>query len=103
MARSLTVTWVLPTTRESGKPLNPADIAAVELALSADGGVNYSPYGAYTPDVLSTVIPELEAGEWTVAGTVKDTAGRLSKVVTASVVVPDDTAPGALTSLTLTF
>lgn len=101
MAKNVNVSWVLPTTRESGKPLNPADIAGVELSLSADN-VNWSAYNTFPKEVLSTVIPELEIGEWFVQGVVLDTAGKRSKPVVASITVPDESAPGAL-QLTLSF
>lgn len=101
MARSVNVSWVLPTTRESGKPLDPAQIASVELSLSVDG-VNFTPYDTFLPAVLATVIPELEVGSWTVQGVVVDTAGKRSKPVVKSIVVPDESAPGAL-ELTLAF
>lgn len=101
MARSVNVSWVLPTTRESGKPLANTDIQGVELSLSADN-VNWSAYDTFPAAVLATVIPELEIGEWFVQGVVVDTAGKRSKPVVKSIVVPDETAPGAL-ELTLAF
>lgn len=101
MARNVNVSWVLPTTRESGKPLNPADIAGVELSLSADN-VNWSLYNTFPREVANTVIPELDIGEWFVQGVVVDTAGKRSKPVVKSIVVPDETAPGVL-ELTLAF
>lgn len=101
MARTVNVSWVLPTTRESGKPLDPAQIALVELELSADN-VNFAQYNAFPPNVLSTAIPELEIGEWFVRGVVVDTNGKRSKPVVKSIVVPDDSAPGIL-ELTLAF
>jgi len=101
MARDVNVSWVLPTTRKSGKPLNPADVAAVELSLSADN-VNWSAYDSFPKEVLATVIPELDIGEWFVQGVVVDTAGKKSDPVVQSIVVPDETPPGAL-ELTLAF
>jgi hypothetical protein len=101
MARNVNVSWVLPTTRESGKPLANTDIAGVELSLSVDN-VNWSAYNTFAPAILSTVIPELDIGEWFVQGVVVDTAGKKSKPVVKSIVVPDETAPGAL-ELTLSF
>lgn len=101
MAKSVNVSWVLPTTRESGKPLANTDIAAVEIGLSADN-VNWTVYDTFTQGELSTVIPELEIGEWWVAGVVVDTAGKRSKSVVKSIVVPDETAPGVL-ELTLSL
>ena len=102
MARAVNVSWILPTVRESGKPLDPAQIAGVELSLSVDN-VNWSVYNTFPKETLATVIPELEIGTWYVKGVVKDTAGKVSKPVVQSVVVPDDTAPGALASLTLSL
>jgi hypothetical protein len=102
MAKSVNVSWVLPTTRESTLPLNPADIAAVELSLSVDGET-FVAYDTFTPDVLSTVIPDLEIGKWFVAGVVVDTAGKKSKPLVKDIVIADDSAPGALVDLVLTF
>lgn len=102
MARNVNVNWVYPTTRESGKPLNPADIAAVELELSVDN-VLWTPYDTFPSPVLSTVIPELDIGTWYVRGVVVDTAGKRSKPLVGSVTVPDETAPGSLANLTLTL
>jgi hypothetical protein len=101
MARNINVSWSLPTTRESGKPLNPADIAEVTLDISVDN-VNWSFYNTFGPSVLSTVLPEMDYGEWFVRGIVKDTGGRASQPVVKSVVVPDTTAPGPL-SLSLSL
>ena len=102
MARNVNVSWVLPTTRVSGKPLNPSDILNVQLSLSSDN-VNWSLYDTLPPSVLSTVIPELDIGDWFVAGVVHDTANRASSPVVSTVRVPDETAPGALPSLVLTL
>ena len=102
MAKSVNVSWVLPTVRESGKPLDPAQIGGVELSLSVDN-VNWSVYNTFPKEVLNTVIPELEVGTWYVSGLVIDTAGKRGKPLVQSVVVPDETAPGALVSLTLSL
>jgi hypothetical protein len=98
---NLKVTWTLPTTRESTKPLNPADIRGVEIQLSADLGTTFTKLEEYPPAVLETVITELEPGEWRVRGIVYDTNNRASKPLVATLVIPDNTAPGALTQLTL--
>ena len=101
MAQSVNVSWVLPTTRESGKPLDPAQIAGVELSLSADG-VNFTAYDTFAKEVLATVIPDLDIGEWFVQGVVIDTTGKRSKPTVKSIVVLDESAPGVL-ELTLSF
>jgi hypothetical protein len=101
MARDVDVSWGLPTTRKSGRPLDPADVAAVELSLSSDN-VNWSAYDSFPKEVLATVIPELDIGEWFVQGVVLDTNGKRSAPSVKSIVVPDDSEPSAL-ELTLTF
>ncbi len=98
MARNVNVSWVLPTTRESTKPLDPAQIASVELAISADQS-NWSVYDTFAKEVLSTVVPEVDIGTWYFRGVVVDTAGKRSAPLVASVVVPDETAPSALGAL----
>lgn len=97
----ITVTWVLPSTRESGKPLDPADIDRVILEMSADGGVNYVGVDEFPPSVLATTVVELEPGEWFFRGTVRDTAGRKSKPLVRSTVIADTSPPGALVDLVL--
>lgn len=99
---NLRVRWVLPTTRDSGKPLNPADIANVKLEISADLGVNYVVLGTFPPNVLETLVQDIDYGDWYVRGTVEDTAGRVSDPAVASVLNPDTTPPGAL-ALTLSL
>jgi hypothetical protein len=100
--QTVNVSWVLPTTRESGRPIDPAAIAFVRLEISADGGANYGTVGDFPPDVLATDVPDLEPGTWVFRGTVADTAGKASKPITASVTLADVSAPGALVSLVLT-
>lgn len=102
MARNVNVSWVLPTTRTSTLPLANTDIAGVEFSLSVDN-VNWNVYDTFPPDVLSTVIPELDIGEWFVSGVVIDTAGKRSKPKVKSIVVPDDSEPSELGDLVLTF
>jgi hypothetical protein len=97
---NVNVTWILPVTRVSGKPLAPESIDSVKLDISADG-VDFTPFDVYPRDILETTITDLEPGEWFFRGTVVDTAGRQSVPVAASIVIEDTTPPGALQSLTL--
>jgi hypothetical protein len=53
MAR-VTVNWVLPTTRESGKPLAVSAIKDVLIEVSADG-TSYTTVGRYPPTTLTTL------------------------------------------------
>lgn len=94
------VAWTLPTTRESGKPLDVSAIEGVRIEISADG-VAFGEFGFYPPGVLETVVSDLEAGEWTFRGTVVDKAARESAPVQSSIVLEDVSAPGALVSLDL--
>lgn len=97
----VTVRWVLPTTRESGKPLVVTDIDRVVIEMSADGGVNYVGIDEFPSSVLETVVVELEPGEWFFKGYVRDTKGRKSQPVVRSKVIEDPTPPSALVELTL--
>jgi len=97
------VNWVLPDTRDSGKPLNVGEIDFVSISISSDGGANFGEYGQYEPSVLETTVTDLEPGEWFFSGVVVDIGGKSSKTTKASIVVPDDTPPGALLLLTLTL
>ena len=91
------VQWVLPTTRESGKPLAVADIDHVLIEVSADGGANFAPVGSFLPDVLETTVTDVDFGEYFFRGTVTDTKGRKSNPVVDSVLNEDTTPPSELT------
>ena len=102
MARNVNVNWVYPTTRESGLPLDPADLAGMELSLSVDGAT-WSLYNTFAANVVSTIVPELETGTWWFRGVVRDVQGRLSAPVISSIDIPDETPPGPLANLTVTL
>ena len=92
--------WTLPTTRASGKPLNPADIAGVELAVSADGGASFTVSDPLVaPTKLETQFLDMDIGTWVFRGVVIDKAGKRSAGKTVTVVVPDTTPPGELVTL----
>lgn len=99
---NLRIQWTLPTTRESGKPLNPADIKHVRIEISADEGANFALVGDFTPDVLETLVQDVDFGTWTVRGLVVDTKNRVSAPAFGTAVNEDTTPPGELT-LTLTL
>ncbi len=102
MARNVNVSWVLPTTRASGKPLNPADVAGMELSLSVDN-TNWAVFDTFPKETLSTTVTELEAGEWFFRGIVRDVQGRSSVPLVRSIVIPDETPPGPLANLVLSL
>ena len=103
MTMDALISWNLPTTRESGLPLDPLDIAGVEVWLSADLGDNFT--------VLSTVptadtelgVPDLEPGDWIARLVVIDTADRRSDNVDAPFNVPDNSPPGAVTNVQISL
>lgn len=97
------VQWVLPTTRESGKALAPADIHHVRIEISADAGANYALVGDFTPDVLDVDVTDLDFGTWTFRGLVVDQKGRVSAPLTAEFVNEDTSPPSALTDLSVTL
>lgn len=95
--------WTLPTTRfPSGRPLAVADIAAVEIAQGVDGS-SYGVIDVLLPTQLSTVVTDLEPGEWFFRGVVIDKGGKRSAPKTGSIVVPDESGPGELLAFTLTL
>src|SRR5574343_711450 len=96
------VTWVLPTTRESGKPLAVSDIQHVKLELSADEGTSFGAVGDFTPDVLETTVQDLDFGTWVFRATVVDTKGRVSQPALGTI-VNEDTSPPSVVNLSLSF
>lgn len=94
---NLRIQWVLPTVRQSGLPLPVEEIANVRIDLSADGGQSYGEIGVYAPNILETIVQDLEPGEWFVRGTVVDVQNRQSTPVSSSIVIADDSPPGGLT------
>ena len=98
--KDVRLTWELPVTRESGFPLNPADIAHVEVALSADGGANFGVLGTVAPGSTQTFTQtELEIGTWFFRLVVVDVAGLRSQPVQVQADVPDETAPDAVANV----
>lgn len=89
------LTWTLPTLRKSGRALDPATIQAVEIAISADAGATFTVTDVMPPNILELLFTELEIGTWVFRGVTVDTSGRRSDPATATVDVPDETAPGA--------
>ena len=92
------LSWGLPTVRGSGKPQDPALIAGVEIAISGDGGANFTVTDVFPKEVLETVFTDLEAGDWQFRGVAIDTAGRRGPASVASVSVADLSPPGALSA-----
>jgi hypothetical protein len=88
-----TVSWDLPTTRESGKPLPVEQIEATEVSVSADQGANFSVLNNVLPPETSLLMPDLTDGTWIVRLVVLDMNGRRSSNVDTPFVV-DSSPPG---------
>ena len=88
--------WTLPTTRTLGGPLAPGDISGVEIAVSADGGANYTVADVFTPDVLETLFTEVDLGTWTYRCVVIDSLGQRSGSRYATVTVVDTSPPSVV-------
>jgi len=70
----------------------------VVIAFSANGGTDFAPVGApFPPDVLSTPINDLPAGDqYVVRGICVDTDDQPGNVVDVPFVVADNSPPGDL-------
>jgi hypothetical protein len=106
MARDAELNWTLPTTRTSGRPITPAELAGTEVGVSADGGANYALLNGGVPfptNVLQTVVPELEPGTWFFSAQWVAADGGRSTKITATVTIEDTSPPsvGALSVLLL--
>lgn len=93
--------WKLPTTRVQGEALPEAQIAFVELQMSADGGTNFSGLIQASPSVLEHLVTDLDPGDYIFRGIVEDTEGRRSDHVEATDSILS--APSALPEFTVTI
>ncbi len=103
--RDVRVTWDLPTTRDSGRPLPIDEIAGVDVALSADGGANFTLLATVTPDGAQELEQQqLEPGDYLFRLIVIDTDGKTSSDdgVQVPFSIPDDSPPGEVTNVNVT-
>lgn len=102
MAKNVTGTWALPTTRQQGGPLPIEEIQRTLVEMSADGGANFVDLVNVGPtDAQQFFIPDLEQGAYVFRFTVFDTAGQAGTVHTERVEVADDSPPGPITNVTI--
>ena len=105
MARDAELNRTLPTTRTSGRPITPAELAGTEVGVSSDGGQNYELLNGGAPfptNVLQTVVPELEPGQWFFKAEWLAANGSRSARVTATVTI-EDTSPPNVGTLVVTL
>lgn len=75
-----------------------SDIGGVEIELSADAGVNFTPVGVFTPDILQTQVADLPFGDqYQVRGRVIDQTGQAGNWAVELFSLADDSPPGDLT------
>ena len=103
MAKNVNVSWDLPTTRESGLPLDPADIQHVEVSLSADLGTTFTFINNIAPPATDITVPDLDIGDWIFRLVVVDVNNRRSVDVDTPVNVTDETNPTGVVNVQVTF
>lgn len=94
--------WQAPTTRASGRPLNPADIAGYIVEQSLDNApfvrLTDSPAAATSRDVQN-----LGPGVFRFRVACFDTKNAEGAPVEGSIEIPDDSPPGLVLNLTLSI
>lgn len=99
MTQTATITWDLPTTRESGADLDPSTLAGVDVSLSADLGVNFVLLDTVTPaELQESIIPDLVDGDYIVRLAVRDLNGLVSVDVDTPFLI-DTSAPSGVTNV----
>ena len=101
MAKNVTVTWDLPTTRESTLPLPLAEIDAVEIGMGVTNTNFTNIDRVLSADAQSSYIPDVATGDWFLQLIVFDTDGRPSAPVVFPFNVPDETPPGMVGNVTV--
>lgn len=95
--KSMRISWTLPTVREMGGAITPAEIGEVEIELSADDGVNFSHVGAFPSDTLEAVVADLPFSDaYVVRGRAIDTAAQAGQWASLPFAVVDTSPPGAI-------
>jgi hypothetical protein len=101
--KDVTLSWVLPLTRESGLPLDVTEISGVEISLRVVGAPDFTIIDPMVPPTqLDLVIPNLDIGDWEARAIVIDTNGIRSINNDIIGTVPDDSAPGPVTNFQFT-
>jgi hypothetical protein len=100
---NLRISWDLPSTRRSGRPLRIDEIDYVDVQMSADQGANYVTLNEVPPSETSLLVNELEPGTYYFRLIVVDTKGRESEPVVATFTIEDDTPPGAVLNVVITL
>ena len=103
MTTNVTVSWTLPTTRVSGNPIDPNNLAGVDVSLSADGGVNFALTDTIIPtDPQEVFFPDLVDGDYAVRLVVRLVSGQASAGVDTPFTL-DTSVPNDVTDVTITL
>ena len=104
MAKDITLTWELPTTRRDGGAVTVADIKHVRVESSADGGANFAELVVVDPNsTQSFVLPETEIGEWQFRLIAVDQNDKDGIAHVEVVEVPDDSPLNPVTNVQVTL
>lgn len=101
--KNVLVSWEFPTTRKAGGVLPLDQISRVAVQLSADGGNTFSDPVNVTPPTANIPFNDLPFGSYAVRLVVHDTDGLTSDGVEMPFLVADDSAPGDVQNVTVTF
>jgi hypothetical protein len=98
--KNATLSWNLPTERESGGPLPTSQIEATEISMSADLGANFAVLDLVLPtDTQELLVPDLASGDWIFRLVVIDTDSRRSANVDHPFNIADETPPQVVTNV----
>lgn len=96
--------WTLPAVRQSGLPLDRADIERVDIYMSADDGANFVIAGTVSESLPQEfTVSDLDVGAYVFRLIAVDTNGREGTPVNVSVTVVDETPPGPVTNVNVTL
>lgn len=96
-----TARWELPTVRQSGLPMDPADVKHVEVALAVVGGP-YSPLEIVAPPKLDHLIPDLSPGDYLCRLVAVDLDDERGAETELPFNIPDETPPGPVENASVT-
>lgn len=91
--RDVTLLWAFPVARVSGRPLDPAEIAGVELFIRAQGIPDYTPLATVPAPALSFTQRELDFGTYDFGCVVVLNDGGRSAMAEIAVNVIDNSPP----------
>lgn len=92
---SIKITWVAPTTRRSGRPLDPNDIANYVLSMRVEGAPAFSEIARPLKSETSFSLDVSDPGLYQFSLSLVDTGGRVGTPATGQIVIPDTSLPNA--------